>query len=561
MASPGGTVSLPCEIRNATGPIRWLLNGEHASPDERRVPFHLHNGSSLLRINPVLLDDDGVWHCQDEREHGTLLFTSQPIRLIVAIAPQRPFVVFEDRRLADGATFTIKEKNTVTFTCVVGSANPAPERVDWLLGERNVTSLSRLVEDYSQTERTYQSRSVVTFEVTRKHHRRALRCEVHHLSLTSKASATLTFNILYTPSFVISRVPGFGYPIREGISVSLRCEIDANPTSKPRWIKDDGPPPILESDDGYLNFSTINREHAGWYRCATQHEFGHFASFGYFLNVRFACKPTAANNAVVPAGQETAPPCPLQADAPDVEPNPNPNHIQPPPPQIQVDLGGSVMLECAAEGKPPPSYCWARVKDGGRLESMAVEQNLLLDRILYTDAGVYKCVARNNQVSWNNEGRRAHNKEVEVVVTGKPHVEPINRTLMAIVGKPASVVVQYCSNPEPSRAHWILLRSFLLNPGDQTDRFVAHNVTGSEGSHCFRAVLEIREVRREDAGEFLFFVKNSFGLDDGVVHLNITQASFSKSDAATPSVVGVWSCLLVTAASILWHHLLVVIGS
>lgn len=56
------------------------------------------------------------------------------------------------------------------------------------------------------------------------------------------------------------------------------------------------------------------------------------------------------------------------------------------------------------------------MKDGGRLESLGMEQNLLLDRILYTDAGIYKCIVR-NKIGWEEKQANSHN--VEVVVTGK----------------------------------------------------------------------------------------------------------------------------------------------
>lgn len=48
-----------------------------------------------------------------------------------------------------------------------------------------------------------------------------------------------------TPSFAISRTPGFGYPLREGIEVSLKCDVDSNPRSTPIWQKDDGDPPVI----------------------------------------------------------------------------------------------------------------------------------------------------------------------------------------------------------------------------------------------------------------------------------------------------------------------------
>lgn len=47
-----------------------------------------------------------------------------------------------------------------------------------------------------------------------------------------------------TPSFAITRVPGFGYPLREGLAVSLKCDVDSNPPSTAMWQKDDQDPPV-----------------------------------------------------------------------------------------------------------------------------------------------------------------------------------------------------------------------------------------------------------------------------------------------------------------------------
>ena len=99
------------------------------------------------------------------------------------------------------------------------------------------------------------------------------------------------------PAFSITREPGFGYPVIEGMSVSLKCEIDANPLSSAIWHRDPDNsqsnaslPQIDTNSDGTLNFSHISKSDSGWYRCTTQHQFGSFASFGYYLNVRKLCE-------------------------------------------------------------------------------------------------------------------------------------------------------------------------------------------------------------------------------------------------------------------------------
>lgn len=160
------------------------------------------------------------------------------------------------------------------------------------------------------------------------------------------------------PSFSLSREPGFGNPIMEGMSVSLKCEIDANPWSPPKWIKDGGTgggefslnslpsasqssaggssasslsssggvnqsknsyssqslspeeikslrnqssgpasltssskllrSSLFESETGVITIPSAKISDTGWYRCTTDHEFGHFTSNAYYLNIR--CK-------------------------------------------------------------------------------------------------------------------------------------------------------------------------------------------------------------------------------------------------------------------------------
>jgi len=51
---------------------------------------------------------------------------------------------------------------------------------------------------------------------------------------------------------------------------------------------DDGAPPVLQTDDGFLNFTSIRRNHSGWYKCTSRHLLSEYSSIGYFLNVR--CK-------------------------------------------------------------------------------------------------------------------------------------------------------------------------------------------------------------------------------------------------------------------------------
>ncbi|GLH05850.1 Uncharacterized protein GBIM_11407 [Gryllus bimaculatus] len=60
--------------------------------------------------------------------------------------------------------------------------------------------------------------------VLRAHHNATVTCLVRHSALPRPLNASLLLDVQYTPSFAISREPGFGFPLVEGIPVSLKCE-------------------------------------------------------------------------------------------------------------------------------------------------------------------------------------------------------------------------------------------------------------------------------------------------------------------------------------------------
>ncbi|KAL3284782.1 hypothetical protein HHI36_018925 [Cryptolaemus montrouzieri] len=195
---------------------------------------------------------------------------------------------------------------------------------------------------------------------------------------------------VHTPSFAISREPGFGIPIREGIPVSLKCDVDANPKANPVWQKDDVSPPVQQSPEGYLNFTEIRREHSGWYKCIARNRLGRFSSIGYFLNVRSDLEVTQ-------------------------EPDFDIGELSSTGRQIEVSLGGAVQLACP----PGTSGCWTRLEPGsGRLQPMGASQELRLDKVLYQEAGEYRCVAPSRDSTRRLDSLR-NMLSFEIVVKGK----------------------------------------------------------------------------------------------------------------------------------------------
>lgn len=55
------------------------------------------------------------------------------------------------------------------------------------------------------------------------------------------------------------------------------------------------------------------------------------------------------------------------------------------------------------------------------------------------------------------------------------------------------------------------------------------NLQSSDSMKCFTSAFEISSVKPEDAGDILFIVMNSKGIDNAMVSVNVTVASFSVS--------------------------------
>lgn len=501
VVNPGESLSIPCFLETPGGSVQWMRNGHPVVLDvgsggaggaSRRQWNISRDGTAALTITQVTRADDGLWECREFADDDSVRRVTKVLKLVVTGAPEEPFLTLGGERLHEGARITIQEHEEAEVGCVARRAVPAVRHMHWILGETNLTASSQLFVEFSPQEDSYTTRSLLSLNASRDLHGLRLSCHVYHVSWPTSTAVAATLDVLYIPSFSISREPGFGFPILEKMPVSLHCAVDANPPCAPRWLKDDGPPPVQQSHDGFLNFSAIERQHAGWYRCAAVHRLGTFASYGYFLNVRYG-----------------------------------PEIVDQPPSQVAADFGGPVQLECKADGKPPPSYCWTRVRSG-RLESMAAESSLVLDPVLYSDAGSYQCTATNH-LGWKEE--RARTRDILLTISGRPDIKALNKTLMAIVGKPVRISVLVCANPPPTRAYWIV-RRLLLSPGEAAlTHYVAHNYSSADTPFCRTTSLEIRSVHPEDAGEILFVARNPKGIDDAAIILNVThQASFSFTE-------------------------------
>ncbi|XP_053200928.1 muscle M-line assembly protein unc-89-like [Panonychus citri] len=299
MTNPGERLHIPCTMINPGGSIQWIKNGQPIlldfSSSQRRHWNITKDGQAALTINRVTKADEGIWECWELDNNGNVKQKSHVMKITVANVPEGPFLQVDGQRIEENGRVTVRDKRLLTITCIVKGASPATRSISWSINGINVTDFSQLLMEYSADDNSYESFSVLTINVTKEDHKKTLVCQAEHSAWSKPMSVRTNLNIQYEPAFSLIRDPVFGYPIVEGMSILLRCVIDANPPSQPQWIRDHSLTPgsskltkenLFTSLDGSLNIASVSFADTGWYRCTTDHSFGHFDSFSYYLNVR-----------------------------------------------------------------------------------------------------------------------------------------------------------------------------------------------------------------------------------------------------------------------------------
>ncbi|CAG9864171.1 unnamed protein product [Phyllotreta striolata] len=510
-AKQGDQLMLECAVNINFSTSIWLKDGQIVqtilkdNTNNKRVIGHrfLVDVSGNLLIDNVRLEDDGRWQCEAEDAFGFVV-QGRPVQLTILDAPKKAYLMIDNRILDPGNPFIpVKENSDLTVSCVVDEGNPKPQ-LSWelTLGSSALLEIPEVPLEVLNLTETIRDQKIGARtdarlgRVLRGHHNATLTCFVRHIALDKPLNASVLLNVQYTPSFAISREPGFGFPIREGMPVSLKCDVDANPKALPIWQKDDGTPPVQQTPDGVLNFTEIRREHSGWYKCIARHRLGRFSSIGYFLNVRYDTDVTQ-------------------------EPDFDVGELSSTGKQLEVSLGGAVQLACP----PGTSGCWTRVEPAtGMLEPLGASQELRLDSVIYQEGGEYRCVAPTKEATKRLDTLR-NAMSIQVVVTGQPTVAPTNKSITALFGQPLTMTMEFCANPPYTKALWIAKDVKLYKPGDGDSTIMAYGITNLSQPNCHQAVLFLTKVTSTDIGEYNFIVKSPNGIAEGSFHVNMTYAS------------------------------------
>ncbi|KAL9887979.1 irregular chiasm C-roughest protein-like isoform 4-T17 [Glossina fuscipes fuscipes] len=512
--NPGQDALLTCKVIDKRGTCSWQKDNKPvgiyakkyewaarpSTPSGGSLHLDLHpppmqiGGDCSLWIRSATLDfDDGLWECQVTASDFTTqdALTSQPVRLVVRVAPQRPRLEYEGTHVPPGHNITVDSGSLATAKCVSHYGNP-PATLKWFLGDQEIEPI-HLQTNITEPDnpRTWSATSVVQLTAMRERHGDILRCLAFHESYTAKSvPVEARLDIKYAPTIRLIGSPEIDLE-EDKDALVLRCVADANPPASIVWRRA-GRSEIASLQET-LQLRPVGRRDAGLYTCQAQNSVGTSEQLSVQLDVKYPPK-------ILSAGPDRLTTAPLFSPA---------------------------AFECVADGNPMPTYKWVqRISHGSKYVERGNEPRLVVDNVTYDYQGEYECRATNYI---NGQERVAISEPVSLQVVGAPQIlrlHPSMHTVLTRRGDAATLTFIVCADPRPQRIAWEW-GSLRLDAGSATDRFRADDLLQDAREDCYLSTLHIHHTNEHDARPYYLVVENERGSDRHAIQLNV-EGTFSE---------------------------------
>uniref|UniRef100_A0A1I8M182 Ig-like domain-containing protein n=1 Tax=Musca domestica TaxID=7370 RepID=A0A1I8M182_MUSDO len=512
--NPGQDALLTCKVIDKRGTCSWQKDNKPvgiyakkyewaarpSSTPSGGLHLDLHpppmqiGGDCSLWIRSATLDfDDGLWECQVTASDFTTqdALTSQPVRLVVRVAPQRPRLEYEGAHVPPGHNITVDAGSLATVKCVSHYGNP-PATLKWFLGDQEIEPIHPQTNATEpDNPRTWSATSVVQLTAMRERHGDILRCLAYHESYTAKTvPVEARLDVKYAPTIRLIGSPEIDLE-EDKDALILRCVADANPPASIVWRRA-GRSEIASLQET-LQLRPVGRRDAGLYTCQAQNSVGTSEQLSVQLDVKYPPK-------ILSAGPDRLTTAPLFTPA---------------------------AFECVADGNPMPSFKWVqRISHGSKYVERGNEPRLVIDNVTYDYQGEYECHATNYI---NGQERVAISDPVSLQVVGAPQVlrlHPSMHTVLVKRGDPASLTLVVCADPRPHRVAWEW-GSLRLDAGSSIDRFRADDLLQDSREDCYLSTLHIHHATEHDARPYYLVVENERGTDRHAIQLNV-EGTFTE---------------------------------
>ncbi|XP_053670698.1 uncharacterized protein LOC128721020 [Anopheles nili] len=502
--NPGQDALLVCKVIDKRGVCSWQKDNKPVGIYPKKYEWasqygigqtaHVGGDCSLWVRAAQLEFDDGLWECQVTASDFTTqdALTSQPVRLVVRVPPQRPRLEHEGVHVPPGHNVTVDSGAVATVKCVSHYGNP-PAQLKWFLGDQEISPIHPQTNSTEpDNPRTWSAASVVQLPASKERHGTIVKCLALHESYAARSVAVeARLDVKYAPTVRLLGAPQID--LEEGKdSLILRCVADANPPASIVWRRA-GRSEIASLQES-LQLRPVGRRDAGLYTCQAQNSVGTSDTMSVQLDVKYAPK-------ILSAGPDRLTTAPLFSPA---------------------------AFECVAEGNPAPTYKWVQrisTQGGKPFLDRGRESRLVIDNVTYDYQGEYECRATN---FINGQERTATSDPIALQVVGAPQVlrttsgpgGVAGHSVSVRKGDSATLSLIVCADPRPRHVAWEW-GSLRLEAGSGIGRYRVDDVTQDSREDCYLATLHIDDADLQDQRPYYLVVENERGTDRHAISLRV----------------------------------------
>ncbi|KAM3729101.1 Hemicentin-2 [Dirofilaria immitis] len=469
----GERARLECKVDGHPEPtIIWMRGGR---PIEDMKNIILSPRGETMMILKSRRADSGSYSCVAKNFAGE---TEASFTVIVLIAPYIEEQIDQNLRVVQG--------NQVIMHCPV-QGNPKP-KIKWLYNGKPIINDRAMI--IGETDLLIQGSKQSD--------------NGRYTCLAENEAGILNTNyeleIIGPPKF--HRRSEAVYEVILGKTVTMDCDVEAEPKPEIHWFRGDLPLYLSEnihiSPDGQqITIRGVELSDGGKYTCKTENEAG---SADIDLTLKVLVPPSIDTSNIIG----------------------NPLAV----------AGKSIYLECPVAGIPHPSVIWYKgdipiLTDDDRFVIEQNNQTLGIKEVKMSDQGQFVCVVE------NKGGRVEQNFNLEVLVP--PELETVEPQTYRVREKES--ITLFCPVKYDDDSTTTLAEILWYKDGRPIDGFAASNIKiTSEGLR-----LQIARTSLSDAGNYSCVALNRAGessLDFYVEILSAPQLDYSRNEQQPHVIVG-----------------------